>query len=71
MSAGTFTPDAEALRCQLPDLADGLHAQLLAFYVAPSAPAAETLAANLDGARRHVLRTAEAFVREVADGASP
>lgn len=65
--ARVYGPDAHELSRQLPDLADGLHAQILAFSTAPSGHAAELLAANLEGARRHVLRTAEAFAREVAE----
>lgn len=63
--------DAEAfatLRSQLPDLGDGLQAQMQALHNAPSEAACELLARNLEGARRHVLRLAEAIRAEVKHG---
>jgi hypothetical protein len=62
--------DSQALARQLPDLADGLRAQLLTLCALPSAPGAEQLAINLEGARRHVLRLGDAILREVSDAAS-
>lgn len=56
--------DPEVMRKTLPNLADGLHAQLEALHDAPSESACEQLAANLDGARRYVLRFAEAIRNE-------
>lgn len=60
--------DADSLRRALPDLADGLHAQLLALHDGPSESACEQLALNLEGARRFVLRLAEAIHAEVPNG---
>lgn len=62
---GCQRPDAQTLADALPGLADGLHASLLALYVAPSASSAEQVACRLEGARRHVLQLAEAIRREV------
>ena len=62
--AATHTPDPEALRRGLPDMADGLFAQLHTLHEHPSPDAAERLAANLAGASRAVLRYREAMLRE-------
>lgn len=67
---GRPKPDAQALADALPPLADGLHAQLCALFVAPSVSGAEALACSLEGARRHVLQLAEAIRREVPSGNS-
>ncbi len=66
--ASLYAPTVEDLRRGLPEIADGLQVQLLELYARPSAPAAEMLAANLDGARRAVLRLADAIRREGVDG---
>ena len=60
----SYQPSAESLRSSLPDMADGLHAQLYELHARPCADAAERLAANLAGASRAVLRLREAFIRE-------
>lgn len=62
---GRPQPDAQALADALPALADSMHAQLCALFVAPSVSGAEALACSLEGARRHVLHLAEAIRREV------
>lgn len=59
-----YGPDAHELARQLPDLADSIHAQLCALYVAPSESGAEDMARNLHGLRAHVLRLADAIRRE-------
>lgn len=66
----TREPDtADALRRRLPELADALHLQLCALSVAPGANYAETLAANLAGARLHVLLYAAELRKEGRDDA--
>ena len=62
--ARLYGPDAETQRRGMPEIADGLHTQLCELYACPSAHAAETLAANLEGARRAVLRYADTLRRE-------
>lgn len=62
--AASHTPDPEALRRGLPDMADGLFAQIQTLHDSPSPDAAERLAANLAGASRAVLRYREAMLRE-------
>lgn len=64
MYAAQYGPSVEELRRSLPDIGDGLQAQLHELYASPDPTAAEQLAANLDGARRAVLRLAEAIRRE-------
>lgn len=55
---------AAHLTGQLPDVAEGLHAQLVEFSVRPTADGAERLALNLDGCRQTVLRIREAMLRQ-------
>ena len=62
--AALYAPSAETLRNALPDIAEGLHAQLLELHARPSADAAERVAANLDAARRECMRYCEAMRRE-------
>lgn len=64
MNAPVYTPSAEDLRRQLPDLAEGLSAQLAELYARPRADAAERLASNLDGARRLALALRERLMVE-------
>lgn len=59
-----YLPSAESQRQGLPDIAGGIHAQLLELYARPCPAAAERLAANLAGASRAVLRYREAMLRE-------
>lgn len=62
--ARLYGPDAETQRRGLPEIADGLHTQLCELYARPSAFDAETVAANLDGARRALMRYADTLRRE-------
>lgn len=55
---------ADTQRRALPELGDALSAQLVELYARPTIAAADQLATNLDGARRAVLRYAEALRRE-------
>lgn len=64
--AALYRPSADSLRRQLPELADGIHAQLCELATRPSRDKGEALASNLDGVRRHVLRLADAIGREAA-----
>lgn len=64
MSGPVYRPMLEDLRRQLPDLAEGLSAQLNELYARPRADAAERLASNLDGARRLLLTLRERLVQE-------
>lgn len=64
MNAPVFTPDAETLRRQLPDLAEGLSNQIAELHARPLADAAERLAWNLDGARRLILAFREQLMAE-------
>lgn len=62
--ARLYGPDAETQRRGLPEIADGLSSQLHELYARPSASDADAVAANLEGARRAVLRYAETLRRE-------
>lgn len=64
LNAAAFLPSLDDLRCSLPDIGDGLQGQLHELYSRPSAAAAERVAANLDGARRAVLRLRERIISE-------
>jgi hypothetical protein len=67
--ASLYSPSADDMRRSLPEIGDGLHAQLHELYVHPTAWGAEQLAANLSGAQRACLRLAEAIRREgLGDG---
>ena len=59
-----YAPGSTELARALPDLADGLSAQLHELLARPTRDRAETLAMNLHGARAHVLRIAEALRAE-------
>jgi len=59
-------PDFEALRKSLPNVGDGLQAKMQHLHDHPSEAAAEVMLHHLDGARRQVLRFAEAIRAEVA-----
>ncbi len=50
----------------LQDMADGLQAQIITLSMDPTPAACETVAANLDGARRAILRL-RAPLMEVVD----
>ena len=58
-----YRPDPKV---DLQDLAEGLHAQLTNLMMDPSPERCETVAANLDGARRAILRL-RASLMEVHD----
>lgn len=51
-----YKPSPALPRDDLQDLAEGLHAQLTNLTLDPSPARCETVAANLDGARRAILR---------------
>lgn len=59
-----YAPTVDQLRDGLPDMADGLHAQLMALYAHPTAHDCDRLAVNLSGAVRSVLRLGEALLRD-------
>ena len=61
-----YKPDPALPRADLQDLADGLQAQLIALSEDPSPDKCETVACNLDGARRAILRL-RAQLMEVHD----
>lgn len=62
--ASSYRPTAEDLRRTLPDIGDGLQAQLQELYARPDPDRAECLARNLDGARLAVLRFRERLIAE-------
>lgn len=66
--ASLYGPSVTSLLASLPDMADGLHAQLNELHELPSVDAAEALAANLSGAQRAVLRLAQALREGAGDG---
>jgi hypothetical protein len=68
MYAALYGPSVEELRVSLPEIGDGLQAQLHELYSYPDPTAADQLAANLDSARRALLRLAEATRREGRGG---
>ena len=62
--ARLYAPTISELRHSLLDMADGLHAQLMALYEHPTAHDCDSVAANLSGAARAVLRLGEALLRD-------
>ena len=66
--AALYGPNVDQLRKGLPDTGDGLQAQFHTLYEHLSAPAAERLAANLNGASQACLRLADAIRREGEHG---
>ena len=62
--ARLYAVPAETQRRALPEIGEVLNAQLVELYQRPSIAGADQLAANLDGARRAVLRYADALRRE-------
>jgi hypothetical protein len=64
-----YRDNPDALRNFLPELADGLHAQVMALHGAPSEAACEALVDRLDVARGLVCRLADAIRMEVQHGA--
>ena len=64
-----YGPSAAALANTMTDMGEDLSAQCQALHRDSTVEACESLAANLDGARRAVLRLKESLVREGgADG---
>lgn len=51
-----YKPEPALPRADLQDLVDGLQAQLVALSEDPTPAKCETVACNLDGARRAILR---------------
>lgn len=64
--ARLYAPTVDELRHShsLPDIAGGLHAQLMALYEHPTAHDCDSVAANLSGAARHAMRLGEALLRD-------
>lgn len=64
-----YGPSAATLATTMPDMGEAISTQCQALHRDPTVDACEALAANLDGARRAVLRLRESLVREGgADG---
>lgn len=61
---GPGGPSAEQQAAALPDVGDGLSAQLDALSRDPTPSGCEILAANLDGARRAILRLRASLLAE-------
>jgi len=64
--AALYGPSTESMRQSLPEIGEGLAAQLAELHKRPSPDAAEQLARNLDGARVAVMRYRERLVAEGA-----
>ena len=62
--AALYGPSIESMRAALPDLADGLHAQLNDFFMRPTPEEALSIAVNLSGAQRLVMRMHERLSAE-------
>lgn len=62
--AAMYGPSADAQAKGLPDIGEGLHAQMVDLSRDPTPDRCERAAANLDGARRAVLRLREALMLE-------
>ena len=60
--AGLYTAQVATLAKALPDIGDGLAAQLAALQRDPTAHGCERMASNLEGARQTVLRLREALM---------
>lgn len=65
--ARLYGPGLETQRQSLPEIGEGLLAQLVELHQHPSPAAAEQVAVNLAGAQRAVLRYREALLREGGD----
>lgn len=59
-----YGPSAATLATTMPDMGEAISTQCQALHRDPTVDACEVLAANLDGARRAVLRLRDALVRE-------
>lgn len=62
--ARLYGPSTETQSKALPDLGEGLRTQLENLSLDPTPARCEVVAANLDGARRAVLRLREGLVAE-------
>ena len=60
--AGLYTARVATLANSLPDIGDGLAAQLAALQREPTSHGCELMASNLEGARQTVLRLREALM---------
>lgn len=63
-----YAPSAAAQAKTMPEIGAALDAQLVALSMDPTPERCAEVAANLDGARRAVLRLREATMRNGADG---
>ncbi|KAF1717914.1 hypothetical protein CSC74_03130 [Pseudoxanthomonas yeongjuensis] len=59
-----YGPSVATLANTMPDMGEAISTQCQALRRDPTVDACEVLAANLDGARRAVLRLREALMRE-------
>lgn len=66
--AQLYGPTPETQRRGLLEIAEGLHAQLCTLHACPTVEGATSVAANLAGAQRAVLRYAEALREEGGEG---
>jgi hypothetical protein len=62
--AASYAPSVEQLTQGLADLGDGMAGQFAELERSPTAERAESIAYNLDGARRHVLKLRERLIAE-------
>lgn len=66
--AAQYAPTSDDLRRTLPDVADGLHAQLCELSARPTPDGCDRLAINLAGAQSAVRKLREALIREGGAG---
>ena len=66
--AAVYTPSAAALAKDLPDIGEGLAAQLVDLSRDPTPDRCERMAINLGGAQRAVLRLREVLLQDDAVG---
>lgn len=64
-----YRATAEAQAAALPDIGDGLAAQMARLAMDPTPSACEVMAANLEGARQAVLRLRESLMSETPGAA--
>ena len=64
--AALYGPSAQEQASSLPEIGEGLAAQLVELWRFPTPERCERMAANLGGAQRAVLRLREALIREGA-----
>lgn len=63
--------DSEMLRRALPEIGEGLAAQLAELYHCPTPERCERVAATLEGVKRHTLNFRALLQREAAGGQPP